>query len=141
MVAYLESQTEECRLYHMDFHPDQVLISEKGLRVIDWETSGNGNPLMDVVRTVLTLNIGEIPRPTGILIQDLNSMRSALISAYVSQYFSNQNRTGARSSIAWDLAAAIARFDEKIDGKEQQLEGIIKKKSAAFDKSKFQLPA
>ena len=131
IVNVLENQAGRSQLCHMDFHPDQVLITKKGPRVIDWETACHGNPLADVARTSLILRIGEIPRATSISKQSLDRIRKSLLSAYVDQYFSNQIRESTQTMVVWDLAAAIARLAEKIDGEEQQLKRIIENKIEA----------
>ena len=131
VVDLLERQTEGFQLSHMDFHPDQVLITENGPCVIDWETACRGNPLSDVARTTLILRIGEIYRPTRISTQDLGRIRSALLSTYLDQYFGAPGRKSPQTMAVWDLVAAIARLSEAIDGEEQHLKQIVVNKLEA----------
>jgi thiamine kinase-like enzyme len=138
VVSLLENQTNGFQLCHMDFHPDQVLITEKGPHVIDWESGCHGNPLADVARTALILRIGEISRPTSISKQDLDEIRSPIISNYLDQYFSNPSRESSQTMVVWDLVAAIARLAEKIDGEERQLKLIIEKKKETCDEIESQ---
>jgi aminoglycoside phosphotransferase (APT) family kinase protein len=56
MLAELQSQLHEIpfkgeRLLHVDFHPDNVLLSPDGPVVIDWTNSRAGNPRFDVAMT------------------------------------------------------------------------------------------
>jgi aminoglycoside phosphotransferase (APT) family kinase protein len=39
------------RLIHLDFHPDNVLLSERGPVVIDWANARGGKPALDVAMT------------------------------------------------------------------------------------------
>ena len=125
IVRALEKQAGGNQVCHMDFHPDQVLITKQGPRIIDWETARQGNPLADVARTSLILRIGQISKPTGIAKQDFDRMRRAFFSAYMDRYFSSQNVESPQGMAIWNLVAAIARLDEKIDGEARQLNVII----------------
>ena len=39
------------RLLHLDFHPDNVLLSRRGPVVIDWSNARAGEPALDVAMT------------------------------------------------------------------------------------------
>ena len=131
VMDLLESQIDEFRLCHMDFHPDQVLITENGPRVIDWETACRGNPLSDAARTALILRIGAIARPADISKRCLDRIRDALLSSYMKQYFGLTDRVSTRTMAVWDLVAAVARLAEAIEGEEQQLTRTIANKIEA----------
>jgi uncharacterized protein (TIGR02172 family) len=49
----LEEMPEGDRLCHGDFHADNVVITKRGLVVIDWIDATQGNPLADVARTAV----------------------------------------------------------------------------------------
>lgn len=36
------------KLYHLDFHPDQAMVTDSGLSVLDWMTAHCGPPAADV---------------------------------------------------------------------------------------------
>lgn len=40
-------------LCHFDFHPDNVIVTDSGWKVIDWVTAASGPPLADFARTLL----------------------------------------------------------------------------------------
>jgi streptomycin 6-kinase len=42
---------EGARLLHMDFHPDNVLLSARGPVVIDWTNARAGEPALDIAMT------------------------------------------------------------------------------------------
>jgi uncharacterized protein (TIGR02172 family) len=52
-IAALDDGTVVC---HGDFHPDNVLISASGPRVIDWLDATSGSLLVDIARSVLILD-------------------------------------------------------------------------------------
>jgi streptomycin 6-kinase len=56
MLAELHHRLHEIpfegeRLIHLDFHPDNVLLSQRGPVVIDWTNSRGGKPALDVALT------------------------------------------------------------------------------------------
>ena len=56
MLAELHHRLHEIpfegeRLIHLDFHPDNVLLSQRGPVVIDWTNSRGGKPALDVAMT------------------------------------------------------------------------------------------
>ncbi len=128
----IKSQGDELKLCHMDFHPDQVLISEKGPYVIDWETACQGAPFADVARTLLILRIGETPRQTSISNQKLDKIRASLVSNYLDRYFISSTRESPKSMIVWELVTAITRLSEAVDGEEHELKQIIEDKVESF---------
>ena len=46
---------------HGDFHPENVLLTRRGLVVIDWDTATRGHPLGDVACTSRLIRIAELP--------------------------------------------------------------------------------
>jgi len=54
----LDKLPADNKLCHRDFHPDNVMRSEKGLIVIDWMTATSGSPAGDVARTYYILKHG-----------------------------------------------------------------------------------
>jgi uncharacterized protein (TIGR02172 family) len=83
-VAALPDGTAVC---HGDFHPDNVLISTSGPRVIDWLDATSGSALADVARSVLILDCAmHDPRQfiDGMSNRDvLESFRDTYLARYV----------------------------------------------------------
>lgn len=48
-------------LCHNDFHPDNIIVSEKGLYIIDWSDASCGDPLADVARTSMVFDCVALP--------------------------------------------------------------------------------
>jgi hypothetical protein len=54
----LEAIQHGDRLCHGDFHPQNVILTRKGLAAIDWSNGSWGDPAGDVARTELLLRFG-----------------------------------------------------------------------------------
>jgi len=95
---------------HGDLWPDNVIMSPRGLIVIDWSCAARGHPLADVARTWLLNRLTQIP--VGLPERKLiDSMRALFHSAYLSRYL--RLRPGSRKQItAWLLPVVAARLHE-----------------------------
>lgn len=51
----LKSLPEGDSVCHGDFHPDNVLLSDDDVTIIDWMDASRGNPLADIARTSIIL--------------------------------------------------------------------------------------
>jgi aminoglycoside phosphotransferase (APT) family kinase protein len=49
------------QLVHLDLHPDNVLLGERGPVVIDWQAAGGGNPADDVALAWIIIATSQIP--------------------------------------------------------------------------------
>jgi uncharacterized protein (TIGR02172 family) len=112
ILAVLARLPDGNAICHGDFHPDNLLITEKGPVIIDWMTGRGGHPLADVERTVLLMQTGALPpgvSPAMRLI--INALRSGLLSLYLTRY--RQIRSASRADIgAWELPLLAARLFE-----------------------------
>ena len=100
------------RLCHGDFHPDNILVSDHGLVVIDWFNGTCGNPHADVSRTSLLLKTGGLPPRTPPHMRlVLNASRYMLYEQYLKHYL--HLHPARRSQIAaWELPLTAARLRE-----------------------------
>ena len=62
ILAALAALPDGDRLCHMDFHPDNVMLTKRGWVIIDWMNTRCGPPLSDVARTSLIFRVGEPPK-------------------------------------------------------------------------------
>lgn len=110
-------------LCHFDFHPGNVIMTRRGPVIIDWMAATQGNPLSDVARTLLLLELGSPPPGTrGKRLLDL--ARSLFVSTYMKRYL--ELRRVSRSEIdGWRLPVAAARLWEKIPQERDRLLEII----------------
>jgi uncharacterized protein (TIGR02172 family) len=73
---------------HGDFHPENVLITEKGPMIIDWSTGTRGDPIGDVARTVSLLRHAEIPADWSSYMRTMVMVsRQFLLRFYLRRYF------------------------------------------------------
>ena len=102
-------------LCHGDFHPDNIVMTERGSIIIDWTTASRGNLLADVARTSLILRLGELPPGTPALTREMVHFgRSLFHKTYLRQYF--QLRPENRKHLsAWHLPIAVARMGDGIE--------------------------
>ena len=57
LLKKLKKQPEGEHLCHLDFHPENIVVSLDGPLVIDWADAGKGNYLADVAMTSVLLKI------------------------------------------------------------------------------------
>ena len=112
-------------LCHSDLHPGNVMMSSRGLIIIDWMTAARGNPLADVARTSLVLRIGTRAGVGALERRISNFFGSRFCSAYLRKYL--ELRPVSRREIsAWLTVIAAARLAEPIPEERQRLLALIK---------------
>ncbi len=111
----------EPRLCHGDFHPDNVLMTARGPVIIDWLTAAMGDPVADLARTVLLLQIGQ---PAG----EIPAWRRLLTALgrhyFCSSYKSHYRRLSGIDQAAieaWMPIVAAARLTENVTGEQPAL--------------------
>jgi aminoglycoside phosphotransferase (APT) family kinase protein len=52
------------RLLHVDLHPQNVILTQRGPRIIDWEGAVKGPPEADVAMCWVLMRTSEVPGPT-----------------------------------------------------------------------------
>jgi aminoglycoside phosphotransferase (APT) family kinase protein len=120
-LAQLGRLSDGDRLCHGDFHPDNVLLTERGPVVLDWMTATRGVPAADVQRTLLLLDHA-VPPPglSQTMLLLLQVVRRLISRAYWRRYAA---LSGVRSSDldAWKLPLLAARLGEGIPAVEREL--------------------
>jgi hypothetical protein len=124
-LATLDQLPDGEALCHNDYHPDNILMTEEGPVIIDWITATRGDPMADVARTSLLLQIGSPPQGISTPIRWLIAfIRARVHQVYMSQYFAlhpgNQRRLQR-----WMFPVAVARLNEDITEERQQLIALI----------------
>jgi len=115
----LEEMPEGDRLCHGDFHADNVVITKRGLVVIDWIDATQGNPLADVARTAV-IHLGTRASRRGSWVQRV--MVEWYHRLYERRYFELQG--GEKKEYrAWYPIVAAARMSEGIGELEEWLRG------------------
>jgi aminoglycoside phosphotransferase (APT) family kinase protein len=101
------------RLCHGDLHPDNVLLTARGPRVIDWMNAWCGHPLADVARTSVILSLGD-PPPGFVQRAFIAVFRSLFQALYLRHYFDAQTDYARAELRAWELPLAVARLADGI---------------------------
>jgi uncharacterized protein (TIGR02172 family) len=113
IIVYLRSLPDGSRLCHGDFHPDNILMTEKPW-IIDWMTGSSGTPACDLARSKLLLETGEIPGsvpPATRFILKVGQRK--LARTYVAEY--RRIRKLKRADVdAWMLPLYAARLVEHL---------------------------
>jgi aminoglycoside phosphotransferase (APT) family kinase protein len=101
------------RLCHGDLHPDNILLTVHGPRVIDWMNAWCGHPLADVARTSVMLRLGD-PPPGAWQRALITLFRSLFHALYLRHYFQLQLEYKPDELRAWELPLAVARLTDGI---------------------------
>ena len=118
-LAILAALPDGDRLCHNDFHPGNILMTDRGPIVIDWVDVTVGNPLADVGRTALLLRSAHIPEdfPARRL---LLLFRHRLHDIYLRSYARLAN-IPLEDIRVWDYPLTAARLDENITEENESL--------------------
>jgi aminoglycoside phosphotransferase (APT) family kinase protein len=111
-------------LCHLDFHPDQVILSARGPVVIDWLTARAGDPLADVARTIVMLTVGHVPTGGPLRRGAVSLWRRSFRRSYLARYRSLRPGMDPERLRLWLSLMAAARLEERIEGEEQALLGL-----------------
>jgi aminoglycoside/choline kinase family phosphotransferase len=113
---------EDDKLLHGDFHPGNILLTERGLVIIDWIDASRGKPLLDVARSSLLFGGGSIPSsiPGARL---LRILQGSFYRIYQRRY-SLLNPINQQEFDRWVPVVAAGRLDENIDYDETRLLSI-----------------
>jgi len=97
---------------HIDFHPDNVIMSSRGPVVIDWANPRRGDPIADVASCSLLLRLAPLPQfMAGQWL--INMFRARMHSVYLKRY--RQLRPAPRQQIAaWELPLVTSRLSDSI---------------------------
>jgi Ser/Thr protein kinase RdoA (MazF antagonist) len=112
------------RLCHMDFHPDNVMITPKGMVIIDWMNATSGPPMADTARTWMMLTMGGLPQ--GFIMRALiQTLRKVACNSYLKRFRELHPFTQGELD-AWMLPVAAARLVEDIPGEKDRLLRMVR---------------
>jgi aminoglycoside phosphotransferase (APT) family kinase protein len=103
-LATLPDGTALC---HGDFHPGNVLVTRRGLVVVDWDSASCGDPIGDVACTSRLMRTANLPPwSPGYMHLMLKCLRSVMHHSYLRRYF--QLHAGTRRQVeAWQEPIAV----------------------------------
>lgn len=83
----LHQLPDDDKLCHMDFHPDNVIVTPDGLVVVDWANAVCGHPLADVAKTTVLLQFGPLPPRVPVVKRwGMTMLRRLLRTTYINRY-------------------------------------------------------
>ena len=125
VLHLLDSIPDGNQLCHGDFHPGNIIVTQRGPMIIDWMTASKGTACGDVARTSIILEAAKAPQGTPMRWL-LEWIRQRLLANYMKTYF--QLRPMEKDLFtAWRaIMAANFYVDVSLPEEETNLMGIIK---------------
>ena len=130
--ALLQELPDGHALCHLDFHPDQVMMTRQGPVILDWATVHQGHPLADVARTTLLIKIGQVPYGGKLMKTIIDLWRGLFLRTYLTRYFELQSQMTRKDLTTWLIPVAVGRLEEGIAGEEAALQGEIERSLTAL---------
>jgi len=123
----LASLPEGDKLCHLDFHPDQVMVTASGQSILDWMTAHCGPPAADVARTIVLLRFGPVLNANWLMRMLANSMRGIFLRTYLQHYLELNPAVTPAIIDVWLPLLALARMAEDIPGEKGKLQAFLQK--------------
>ncbi len=125
IIQYLRNLPEGQCVCHGDFHPDNIMQTQRGSLVIDWSTVASGNPLSDVARTCLILKSPYLPpEMSKATVTLIKLAKKQFLASYLKQYI-KLSKVKKKDIDVWILPQAAARLREGIKSEEMWLLDLI----------------
>lgn len=120
IVNRLSELPEGDHLCHGDFHPGNVLLSQRGPVVIDWMTAVCGPAQADAARTIMILRHAILPAEfPEVVIKTFAQLRTVLLQTYELTYFELTGYS-REELVKWELPLMAARLSESVPEEEQR---------------------
>ena len=102
---------------HGDFHPENILLTQRGPVILDWIDASRGRPILDVARSTLLFGGGGLPPSVP---QVIKLLRGWFYRIYLHHY-NHLNAIEHSELNRWIPVVAAARLDENIRNDEKRL--------------------
>ncbi len=119
IIKYMEKLPDGNTICHGDFHPENIIVSENKLYVMDWSNAYSGNPNGDVARTFYVLKYGLAPSDEYTIKKSFihrfffKAIKSLVAKTYIKHYIKLTGISLKEIKI-WDLAIFAARLREPV---------------------------
>ena len=124
ILGLLASMPAGDRLCHGDFHPGNIVVTQRGPVIIDWMTASRGTGCGDVARSAVILEAAQAPEGTPMRWL-LEWIRQSLLRTYLKTYFRLRPVDG-RQFDAWRaIMAANFLADVSVPEEEANLMAIV----------------
>jgi len=123
LLNHLEQLPDGTALCHGDFHPENVLVAQDGVYVIDWPNATRGNPVADIARTTLLVLYSELP-PDLPGRKEIMQQREQFYQTYLEHYQTFSGLDSAQLQ-SWMPIVAAARLRDNIPAEEPRLMKLI----------------
>lgn len=118
---YIDSLPNGNNLCHGDFHPDNIIITNKASYVIDWMTATKGNPHSDIARTSILFKYGQLPKEKSSLEKAITKLiRKYFYNIYI-EHYTKLSGTNLSDIEKWQLPHMAARLIEWIPKEEKEI--------------------
>jgi tRNA A-37 threonylcarbamoyl transferase component Bud32 len=126
IITYMDSlPVSNLVLCHGDYHPDNLIISERGPVIIDWASARLGCAAADCARTSLLIAVGSTSHlnwPSSVI----TTVRGTFGRIY-RRHYSKLMGSSTKEADLWLPVVAAARLAENINGEAEQLIKIVEK--------------
>jgi len=124
ILQLLDSMPAGDRLCHGDFHPGNIIATQRGPVIIDWMTASRGTGGGDVARTAVILEAAQAPEGTPMRWL-LEWIRKSFLRTYLKTYFRLRPVDGHQFSAWRAIMAANFLADVSLSEEEAQLKTLV----------------
>ena len=109
------------RLLHGDFHPGNIMLTDRGPVIIDWTGATRGSPEADFARSMLILRLGAPPSNLPFFVRFLALFARSLIIRTINRTYRKSIAVDQELYRAWQLPVAVARLSDGIVEEREKL--------------------
>lgn len=125
---YIDTLPNKKVLCHVDFHPDNVIITTDGPKIIDWCNAAAGDPCADAAITAIIFTLCNNPPGTPKIVNLITKILAKYIKkVYLNKYLFLSN-IKLNEINKWLLPAAVLRLNYNLPEERKTLVSIINTK-------------
>ena len=121
VLDVLDGLPQGDRICHGDFHPGNLLEASTGPTLIDWTNASRGDPIADFARTRLTLQMGEVPPDSPLVIRLLSGAGRGALWRWYDRVYRRGSGPDDAMVHRWTLVAAASRLTDEIESERPKL--------------------